>query len=484
MIRAGALLGAALLLGAAALGAGAPASRPVVGAVGDLASDLRRLRPRWAREDVRAAVRQWGPRWLPGVPALALLASGVTAVSSSERGGPPDFATGLWGVELRRAEGWAGDATTRADLGRSVDTSAEAFSRDIAGQAYLGFRSYSDHLNTVLAGLPESVRGTPGSVWRWRLAVSAYSSGPGPVIGLVRAVAAELAAVPEGQRWAVLGERVVAAARRGERTLGGVALAGRWRAAYLLLRCERRARVGRALAAELAPGEVSWFGEALGSDLVAELERVAAGERLDEAPAVVPPPAGEGDEGEVREGLRWVAGPAETLGCVLGGTAAAALATRGARAVACGPMFDSRGPEYRLRDRAGGVNVPSRHPTRGLAVALSSAGLAVAGELDELADSPVVVQGYPALVRRGTAVPVRASPVTRRVALAVLSSRELALVSGTATMEELAAALARGGAREAAYLDGGRAAHLATATRVLVPHGSERPAAWIVLGRR
>lgn len=484
MIRGGGIvLGAALLLGAAALGAGGGRRRPEVGVVGDLASDVRRLRPRWERADVRRAVERWGPRWLPGVPGLALLASGVTATSASERGGPPDYATGLWGVELERARPWSDDATTRADLGRTVDLGAEPFARDIEGQAYLGFRSYADHLATVLGMLPASVRGTAGSVWQWRLAVSAYSSGPGPVAGLVRAVATELAAAPEGERWATLAAAVVRAWRRGERTLGGVRLDGRWRGAFLLLRCERRARAGRALAGELAAAEVPWWGTPLDSAAIAELEHVAAGESL-EAPAAVEPPAREDGAGELREGLRWVAGDASTLGVVLGGTADDALSRRRAAAVGCGPMFDSRGPEYRLRDRAGGVDVASRHPLRGLAIALSAAGTAVAGELGELGESPVVVQGYPTLVRGGRPAPVAASPVVRRVALALLSPSRLALVAGSMTMADFAAALARGGAREATYLDGGRAAHLQTTTRTLAQHGSERPASWIVLGRQ
>jgi hypothetical protein len=411
-----------------------------------------------------------------------MFAAGITSTSQWERGGPPDYATGLWGVELRRAEEWSGDATTRGDLGRVVDTSAQAFGADVPGQAYLGFRSYRLHLDAVVSAIPRELHPSRGSVWQWRLAVAGYSSGPGPVVNLVRAVAGELAAVPESDRWQVLARAVVDAARAGRQELGGVRLAGRWRAAFLLLRCERRFRAGRALAAEVAPEQLQWYAGQLASDTIAALERVQLGRAV--IPPATPPgtvPADDG-AGELREGLRWVRGPAGALGVVLGGTADAALVT--SAAVACGPMYDQAGAEYGLRDAARRVQHDSRNAARGSTVAVSSEGVAVLRPGWAPAGGGVAVQGYPTLVQLGQAVPVRAAPAMRRVALAVMGDgREVALVGGVATMRDFAAALARGGARGAVYLDGGRAAHLATREGAVFRHGSERPAAWVVLGR-
>ena len=62
--------------------------------------------------------------------------------------------------------------------------------------------------------------------------------------------------------------------------------------------------------------------------------------------------AASGVEIIVRGRATWVIGPASTLGVVVGGGAAEALARRSAVAAACGPMFDRSGPEYLLLDVA------------------------------------------------------------------------------------------------------------------------------------
>jgi hypothetical protein len=418
-----------------------------------------------------------------------MIAAGVTATSQFERGGPPDFATGLWGVELERARAWSTDATTRADLGRAFDVSAERFGADVEAQAYSGFRSYADHLATVARTIPAQLAPTRGSTWGWRLAMAAYSSGPAAVINLLRAAAQELEAAPEEERWRVLARAVIDAATRGARELGGVPLAGRWRAAYLLLRCERRFRAGLALARAIAPAEVAWYAGQLDDGTIARLESIARG---DASSAAMP--------GAEPSGLTWVRGPASALGVRLGGTAAEALAT--SRAVACGPMFNARGALYGLRDAARGVAVESTFPSRGATVVVE-AGRARMLDQWSPAAAGVAVQGYPALVSRGQPLPVAASPSERRVALAILgdgagetprasgrrgatsltlaSGTEVALVCGIMDMRAFARALAAGGARGAIYLDGGRAAHLETRDNQAMRHGNELPAAWIVL---
>lgn len=248
------------------------------GILGSGRTDLERIRRRYDDARMRAAAERFGALFFPGVPVSALMASGVTATSRTERGGPPDYATGLYGVELRRAETWARDDQTLRELGRAVDTSAEAFGDDIDAQTYFGFRSYREHADACARQLPEALRPAEGSAWLWRLAVSSYSSGEGAVSGVVRGVEPRGDLVASPHRWATLGRAIVAASAAGRRTLGGVSIRGRWHAAYLVLRCERRFRAGRALALarpELA-AELAWYaGEELPAEIAGALEPLA-----------------------------------------------------------------------------------------------------------------------------------------------------------------------------------------------------------------
>lgn len=193
-----------------------------------------------------------------------------------------------------------------------------------------------------------------------------------------------------------------------------------------------------------------------------------------------------------RHGLAWVVGDPLALGVVLGGTAAGALQARGAVWVACGPMFNREGPRFLLVDRRGGVDWRSREPTRGATVAVLPGGVvqSVPGSALPAGVAPAVaVQGYPELVRRAAAVAVAPADRERRVALAVLASERgprVALVGARyVTMAALVEGLVAGGAAEAVYLDGGRAAHLAPAegAAVLAHTAAEVPRAWITLGR-
>lgn len=273
-------LGALVVLAAssrAARAAGAAALGPAP-VLGTGRTDLARLEARWGDPQIRAAAERWGARFFPGVPVSAMLAAGITSTSRTERGGPPDFATGLYGVELRRAEAWAADAQTLTELGRAVDTSASAFGRDVDAQTYLGFRSYREHLETCARALPAELRPAEGTPWLWRLAVASYSSGEGAVSGVVRGVEPRAELVASPHRWATLGRAIVAASAAGRRAVGGVSIRGRWHAAYLVLRCERRFRAGRALALarpELA-AELGWYaGEELPAETASALEPLA-----------------------------------------------------------------------------------------------------------------------------------------------------------------------------------------------------------------
>lgn len=186
----------------------------------------------------------------------------------------------------------------------------------------------------------------------------------------------------------------------------------------------------------------------------------------------------------VRGRATWAFAPAESLGVVLGGEAQQAIAARGAWAVACGPMFDRQGPQYLVRDDAARADVATRWPSRGATVAVVERLAYVMPGAEALGAAAVAVQGYPRLVEAGRTVAVQAGDRTRRVALAVMAGgRVVALVSFTGTMAGFARELVDGGAVDAVYLDGGRAAHLAAGGVVVFGHGAERPAAWITLGR-
>ena len=98
----------------------------------------------------------------------------------------------------------------------------------------------------------------------------------------------------------------------------------------------------------------------------------------------------------------------------------------------------------------------------------------------------VAVQGYPRLVEGGRTVAVQVGDRTRRTALAVMAGGgdRVALVAFTGTMTDFGRELVDGGALEAVYLDGGRAAHLEVGGDLVVAHdAAERPASWVTLGR-
>lgn len=231
---------------------------------------------RWDSPELLAAVRRFGSLFLPGVPASACLASGVTSMGAGEYGGPPDYATGLFGVEWPRVEAWSSDAQTRRELGRSVPTDRPSFTRDVEGQTYLGFRSYRAHLDTCNRELPEALRGLEGP-WAWRLAVASYSSGPGTVARIVRAGGEPLAAVPPAERWAALGALILAAGRAGESSWGGVPIRGRWKAAATIVRHEQRHATGGFIARDRAPEELPFYSGALPDGLSEALAELGYG---------------------------------------------------------------------------------------------------------------------------------------------------------------------------------------------------------------
>lgn len=237
---------------------------------------LPALRDRLQNPTIRAAVERWGAHFFPGVPTTALIAAGATSMGAAERGGPPDFATGLWGCEWPRVVAWARDDQTMRELRRAVHDTPEGYAHDIEGQAYTGFRSYRDHLAQVLRVIPSTVIPREGSQWLLRLAVSAYSSGPHTVGRIVTAAAPELGG-DDRARWRELGAAILRAWRSGQSHFGGVAIPGRWMAAFTIVRNEQRYECGRELATHYAPTELAWYdggaldiaqGSTLARDLV------------------------------------------------------------------------------------------------------------------------------------------------------------------------------------------------------------------------
>ena len=201
-----------------------------------------------------------------------MIAAGVTSTSRHERGGPPDHATGLWGVEWPRVVAWARDARTMRELGRAIPTEASAFAHDLEAQAYSGFRSYAEHLAGCTRHLPGELVPREGSTWLWRLALASYSSGEGKVSKITRAALDRIAQAGERGAWRAIGQAIVDAHAGGAREFGGVDIAGRWDAAHLVVRNEQRFQSGMVLARaiaddehapasdrELASAELDWY---------------------------------------------------------------------------------------------------------------------------------------------------------------------------------------------------------------------------------
>lgn len=206
-----------------------------------------------------------------------MIASGCTSQGRHEWGGPPDYATGLFGVEWERVKAWASDARTLEELKRAIPTGREAWERDVEAQVYAGFRSYRAHLDACVARIPPKVAPSVGSPWWWALALSSYSSGVGTSARIVTAAADELAAVPEVERWAELGRFIVRRAASGDSRVGSVRIRGKWKAAHTVWRFGCRSACGERLAVELLREDAPWFGRLiLPDELAVELIELAA----------------------------------------------------------------------------------------------------------------------------------------------------------------------------------------------------------------
>lgn len=284
----------ALLLGSRGGGSVSTHSGPVVpsSALPENYSrdELHKLRARWNDPAIRAAVLKWRDRLFPRVPITAMIAAGVTSTSRHERGGPPDYATGLWGVEWPRVERWARDERTMRELGRAIPTEPTAFAHDVEAQAYAGFRSYAEHLAGATRGWPGEIIPREGSQWLYRVALASYSSGEGKVSKIARAALDRIAQAGERGAWRAIGQAIVDAYNGGARQFGGVDISGRWDAAHLVVRNEGRFQSGMVLAQdvaddetapsadrELARAELNWYADGWLSPELSRALAAAAG---------------------------------------------------------------------------------------------------------------------------------------------------------------------------------------------------------------
>ena len=238
---------------------------------------LPMLRTRYQLPDLRAAVERFGAHYLPGTPTTALIAAGATSTGPTEHGGPPDYATGYFGVEWQWWQRVAGDAETRSILGREGPATYAGFDRDIEAQAFAGMRTYARHLAMVRAqlaarGRPELARGD--AAWAYRLAVAGYSAGPGTVVGTIVGALADQTAT--GATWRELAAAVDHLCPDCAGHVGAVPCCGRWKAADVVIRCDGRWEAGRYLAGEVAIPELRFYE----AGAIASLEEQAVARRL------------------------------------------------------------------------------------------------------------------------------------------------------------------------------------------------------------
>lgn len=201
----------------------------------------------WWRGPVGEAVREHGPKLWPGVPPVVLLAWSITSTGPTELGPGPDYVVGLWGVERDRLPALAREAS--AFLGREVSTdrTRRGYLGDLEAQCVCGLMGYAKHLQGVVDDVDPRVaealrRDTAAAA---RAASMAYSSGGGRVEPLLDLWGLELLALPVEKWPRELAQRVADFPGDVIDPPGGgrsVRVSGRWNAAEMILRAERRAQ--------------------------------------------------------------------------------------------------------------------------------------------------------------------------------------------------------------------------------------------------
>lgn len=204
-----------------------------------------RLAP-WWRGEAGDALRVYGPRIWPGVPLVVLLGWSVTSTGPRESGPEPDHVRGLWGVERSRLDELAKLARPYLNREVRIGDGERHYLGDVEAQVVCGLLTYRKHLDGLLDDVDADVvvalgRDTAAAA---RVAAMAYSSGGGKVEPLLDMWGRELLALPVSKWSRELAARVadfdgdtIDPPGRG-RTLK---VGGRWNAAEMLLRAERRA---------------------------------------------------------------------------------------------------------------------------------------------------------------------------------------------------------------------------------------------------
>jgi hypothetical protein len=130
-----------------------------------------------------------------------------------------------------------------------------------------------------------------------------------------------------------------------------------------------------------------------------------------------------------------------------------------------GPMYNSKGVQYRLVDRAGGVDHKGQFPSRGYTVSVVNGAAEVLRGTAVPDGASVAVQGWPDLVSAGQSIASGSgnlSERTWRAALCVMVDGRLAFaVMPAVGMPTFAAALIAAGVVHAVYTDGGGSAEIA-----------------------
>lgn len=168
--------------------------------------------------------------------------------------------------------------------------------------------------------------------------------------------------------------------------------------------------------------------------------------------------------------------PSRPNGQVTPLTAAEARARRpGAAAVIDGPMFEKCAGEpdsyaryqcaqldYRLLDRAAGIDVPGRYPTRGMTLSIVDGRPVVLDGSNTPPGAGFAVQLYPPLVRgsRNVATAALNRSQVYRAGIGVLPDGSIVLAEGSMSMYQFAETLRALGVVDAGYTDGGGSARI------------------------
>lgn len=233
---------------------------------------LPTLRARWEGE-VGEAVRRYGPRIFPTMPATALLGLTASAVGPTEVIGNLETsgsAVGVYGLEGPRVRALAGSSEVRDLLGRAVspEPTRAGYLGDIPGQVVTGLIGYRQHLGAVSGRASGAWGGADRlgtSSFTLRVAAAAYSAGEGIVSAALDRWRAPVAEVGLAEKWPELARRVDATPAGS--MVGRYRVDGRYGICHFLMRAEERLESGLALERAVNDGrDAAWFASWVGGE--------------------------------------------------------------------------------------------------------------------------------------------------------------------------------------------------------------------------